>query len=376
MRFTLYPPLEEIDSDLFGTEPPVDEKARIGPSQQISGALDLQMPGFLSELVRRRVASQEAFPPAPPAAGQIRRFAYIPESGQPGRMLGRAYGILLGACLGGRRWSGWIVAQEADYASDRDLLLEEDDGPVAPEAAMIQTWNPVQVQLQGDEAILGKLSPRRLAAVLALADGATERDTFVAPRAGRIGAWNLDEETVVVSGTPLGDDADPRHAYQRLYRSLAAEIRAAATRQVQPLPAAGRQGEQGWLGWLNGIFVRPVWTYGALTVLLSQGLWLLVSGNLAPEYGEVYRSAGHVQQSRACAPRIRIIFKPEASYADVAVTLRRVGATLADGPSETGDLWITLLTEQSPQDAVRILKISPLVEAADIVAPEKGSCAK
>lgn len=373
MRFTLYPPLEVIDCDLFGTESPVEEKARIGPLSQISGALDLQMPGFLSELVRRRVEAQEAFPPAPPAAGQIRRFAYIPEAGQPGRMLGRAYGILLGAGLGGGRWSGWIVAQEADYASDRDLLLEEDDGPVAPEAAMIQTWNPAQVQLQGDEVILGKLSPRRLAAVLALADGGTERGAFVAPRAGRIGAWNIDEETVVVSGTPLGDDADPRHAYQRLYRDLAAEITAAATRQVQSLSAAGRQG---WLGWLNGIFVRPVLTYGALTVLLSQGLWLLVSANLAPEYGEVYRSASHVQQSRACAPRIRIIFKPEASYADVAVTLRRVGATLADGPSETGDVWITLLTEQNTQDAVRILKISPLVEAADIVAPEKGNCGK
>jgi len=376
MRYALYPPLEVIDSDLFGQEPPVEKLAPTGTTPVTGGALDLQMPAFMSELVARRVASEAAFPPASPATGQIRRFAHIPETGQPGRMLGRAYGILLGACLGGRCWSGWLVAQEADYASDRDLLLEEGDGLVAPEAAIIQAWNPVQVQLRGDEAILGKLAPHRLAAVLALADGDREQGSFVAPRPGRLGAWNLDDQTVVVTGTPLGDDTDPRHAYQRLYRDLAVEISTAAARQTSRQAEIGRQGERGWLGWLNRIFVRPVWTYGALTVLLSQGIWLLVSGGLAPELAEVYRSAGYVQKSMACAPRIRVMFKPDASYAEVAVTLRRVGATLADGPSETGEVWITLLTEQRTQDAVRMLKISPRVEDADIVAPEKGSCAK
>jgi hypothetical protein len=373
MKYELYPPLGLISSDLFGQETPAEENA---PAEQMSPAsdkLDLEMPAFLSELVQRRVASQATYPPAPPAVGHIRRFACIPEANRPGRLLGRSYGVLLGACLGGHYWSGWIVAQEADYATDRDLLLQEEDGPIAPEAAMIQAWNPVRVQVRGDEVVLGKLSPHRLAAVLHLADEAADRGSFVAPRPGRIGAWNLDHQTAVVTGTPLGDDTDPRHSYQQLYRNLATEISAAAVRQTEAQPEVTRPS---LIGWMNRTFVRPVWTYAALTVLLSQGLWLLASSGLSPEYEGVYRSAGHVQRPGACEPRVRIIFKPDTPYADVAVILRRVGATLADGPSETGEVWITLPTDQSTQEATSTLKLSQLVEAADVVAPEKGSCSK
>lgn len=371
MKYTLFPPLGLIRNDLFGDEETSAERTPAEAASEASDAPTMEMPAFLLDLVQRRAASQAAFPPEPPAAGQIRRFANIPEPQQPGRELGRTFGVLLGAGLGGQCWSGWIVAQEADYATDRDLVLQEDDGPFSPDAAMVQTWNPVRVHVRGDEAILGKLSPQRQAVVRMLAERKADPDEFVAPRPGRIGAWDLDAENVVVTGTPVDDETDPRHGYQRLYRTLATEVSAAAVRQA-PVPA-----EPLWqrlFGWMNQTFVRPAWTFGALAVLVAQGVWLIAASELVLEDGETYRSAA--RQQAACAPRIRIMFKPDTPYADVAVLLRGVAATLVDGPSETGEVWVMLPADQDAQEAATSLKLSPVVEAADMVVPDKGTCSK
>lgn len=182
------------------------------------------MPDFISDLIERQAAAFQAHPPAPPAVGQIRCLAAIPE----GRPLGRNVAVLLGAHLGGKRWSGWLVAQEVDYAADRDIVIEADDGPADPLAGMVQTWNPVRVLIDGQERILAKLSPLRLAAVMALAD-APQAGAGVKPKPGKVYGWDLDAGIVVATGTPLGDADDPRHEYRALYRQLAAEINAAAS---------------------------------------------------------------------------------------------------------------------------------------------------
>lgn len=370
MSSVLYPALAVIEAGLRG-----DDQAAAGDAREDAGpVLDdaaLVMPPFLRELVERKVASQRAFPPAPPAVGQIRALAAIPHADGSSRALGRAYACLLGASLGGGRWSGWLVAQESDYAGERDLLCEQSDGPIAPEAAMVQAWNQLECVIRGDEPILGVLAPPRLAAVRQLGEMAAAGTQFVAPRPGRIGAWNLDADTVVVTGTPLGEADDPRHRYQQLYRELAVELTAAAAPRAAVPSAAVRRS---WLAWLQETLVRPAWTFGALALVLLQAGLLLTLTIPAGDDGTAYRGAGMVKRD-PCAPAIRAVFRPETSYADVVITLRRVEGGLVDGPSETGEVWLTLPTDQKAQEAANILKQSEWVEVADVV-PARGKCAR
>jgi hypothetical protein len=287
--------------------------------------------------------------------------------------LNRSYGVLLGASQGGKCWSGWIVAQEGDYATDRDLVLQEEDGPLSPDAVLVQAWNPVRLWLQGDEEILGKLARHRLAAVRELAEDGVNKDAFVAPRPGRIGAWNLADGSTVVTGTPLLDTSDPRKKYQQLYGDLAAEISLASVTQPQ---LRTRPTKLEVFGWLQQLFVRPAWTFGAMALVLAQGLWIMFSFSLPQEEPAIYRGASPSHKADACTPRIHIIFRPNAPFAEVVVLLHQLEATLVDGPSETGEVWFTVPNDQKIQDAAGVLKLNPLVESADLVPIEKRSCSK
>lgn len=372
MKHDLYPPLESLKTDLFGqavAPPPEPEQAEaLEPAPQLSPA-DLAMPAFLQELVRRRVDADVAYAAEAPAVGQVRRIDAVRGLDGTGRAVGRSFGVLLGASLGGRRWSGWIVAQEGEYASERDLILQEDDGIADPVAVMVQAWNPVEVALRGDEAIIGKLPAATLEAVARLGDPGFAPDEFVAPRPGRIGAWDLDPDTTVVTGTPLGEQDDPRHEYRALYHALARQVSAAG--QAQPARAQHRR--TGWLHWLQDTFVRPAWTFGALAVVVLQGAWMLGLHTAQPDQIQVYRS-NPAPSAQVCASRLRIMFKPDAVYAEVVVTLRRLDATLVDGPSETGEVWIAPARDQAPQELAAMLRQSRLVEQVDLIEPDPRVC--
>jgi len=371
MKHELYPPLSLLRSDLF--DPPAaapsdgDEAAR---DDAIAAAPAPDMPAFLQELVRRRVDAAAAHAPQAPAVGQIRRLDAVPGHDGARRAVGRSFGVLLGASLGGRRWSGWLVAQESAYASERDLVLQEDDGVADPLAAMVQAWNPVEVALRGDEAILARLPANLLGAVMRLGDESAAAGEFVAPRPGRIGAWDLDEQTTVVTGTPLGEDDDPRHAYRRLYRELAQEVSAAA--RAAPQATGARDVRSSWWERLQHTFVRPAWTFGALALVVAQGAWMLG----AQDNGEQLYRGAHVPAAQACQTQLRLLFRPDAAYADVIVTLRRADATLVDGPSETGEVWIVPAGDQDPNELAGMLRQSRLVEQADVIEPDRRRCAR
>lgn len=372
MKHDLYPPLESLKADLFGQAEAQAPDAAQPDAQEDAPPLspaDLAMPAFLQELVRRRVEADAAYPPQAPAVGQVRRLDAVQGLEGAGRAVGRSFGVLLGASQGGRRWLGWLVAQEGEYASERDLVLQEDDGVADPVAVMVQAWNPVEVALRGDEAIIGKLPAATLGAVARLGDPGFMPDDVVAPRPGRIGAWDLDRDTTVVTGTPLGEQDDPRHGYQALYRALAREVSAAA--QARQVPA--RPARAGWLHWLQATFVRPAWTFGALAVVVLQGAWMLGLHGPQPDEIQAYRS-GQAPLAQACAPRLRVMFRPDSVYADVIVVLRRADATLVDGPSETGELWIAPARDQAPQELAAMLRQSRLVEQVDLVEPDPRLC--
>lgn len=375
MKHSLHPPLTLIEADLRNAkrvhveEPPLDDEEEAGPDMVVP-----EVPPYLLDLIKRKVASQAAFPPQPLAVGQIRRISSIYSSDGSSRQLGRSCGVLLQACLGGQRWSGWVVAQEADYAGERDLVLQENDGVLDLDAAMVQTWNPVELLLRGDEELLGKLSSERLGAVIKLADWhAGPNDEFTPSRPGRIGAWDLDEHTIVVTGTPVRDKDDPRVVYRRLYAELSAELRVAAT-PVAPSKQENQGKHGSILAWIRRPFLSPGWAIAGLMALVFQGMWLSGAISLGEEE-ERYRGSAQGGASGGCTVSVKIQFKPGVSYSDVVTrALRPSGASIYDGPSEHGEIWVKPPHDLPAKDLAAMLEQSGLVENADVVEPDRRLC--
>lgn len=363
MARTLYPPLEVIRAGLFESPDMSNHAASCPPEQELphEGDESESMPAFIRELMARQAATAQAYPSAPPAVGQILSLSAIPAAdGSPPRQLGRSCGVLLAAHLGGKQWSGWLVAQEVDYASHQDLVLEEADGPLDPAAGMVQAWNPVRVQLLGHEQILGKLSPIRLAAVLALAEH-TDAPPTLKPSPGRIGAWDLDNHLTVLTGTPPAGKDDPRQGYRTLYRQLAEEITRAAQPEIRTTALPARS--QGFFGRLMQTFIRPAWTFGAMaaTALLALNL-LLESGSVQQI---AYWDASST--SRQASPQVdgkvvRITLDEQAHLSVLRELLALPGASLRHLEFQ-GDLaivWLHLKPGKAETIDAQLVRITKL----------------
>lgn len=361
-RSQLYPPIERLRRELFST---LDIPAPPEPAPDLDPAGDdaipPPMPDFLREHIARTVAAQAAYPSAPPAVGQIRAISAVNTiERQNSRPLGRNVGVLLSAHLGGKRWQGWLVTADTDYATDRDLLVEEEDGPADPQAGMIMTRLPLRVMLQGDEAIFAKLSPARLGAVIALAESPVGAEPLPS-RPGHIFARDLDTDHVGITGSPLGAPNDPRHAYFALHQRLADEMTAAADASVAQ--AEGKPARSSLLGWLFGRHWAPAPVLAGLVALIvAQGLWLNA------EDTEIQRYRGQPAATVPCASvaRLRVTFKTNAPQEGVVLLLRKAEAHVINGPSETGEWWLSLPTDAAVDQALALFQHSPLV--ADVIA--------
>lgn len=376
MSMPLHPRLAEIERDLFGSE---DETApESGADVDPAIGADFApppMPARLLELVQRRVAAMQK--DLPPAVGQIRVLARVSNGPAGGRSYGKTCAVLLERWLGGQCWAGSVVAQEAAYAADRDLVLQQDDGVIAPEAAMVQAWNPVEVELSGDEVLLGTLSPAALRAVLTLGDPGFAMHAFVAPRPGRVGAWDLDADTTVVTGTPLDEDDDPRLAYQALYRRLAAEVTRDTLARRTVAEVSQVSAGVGRLSWLRQVFVRPVVTLGLLAFVVGQAGWMLAGHQPdSVDNSTIYRGVTQEADALRCRAKLRIVFKLDTPYAELVLALRRADATLIGGPSQTGEIWVLPPADQAPQEAAAMLQKHQLVERVDVIPAETSKCGR
>jgi hypothetical protein len=198
------------------------------------------LPARLAEKVHQRVVAQELKLSRTPRPGLIAR---IDQAEGPDGPLGWDVSRPLVALLSEPTehpeiWYGWLMASETDYAAHWDLLLEEEDQPYDPLAAMVQTWNPVHVYAPAISASLGRLSPGRLAAVRGLAcdlGGASPDASDAAP--GTLVQRTTSAGHLVLTGSPLGDDTDPRWRYQELYFAAAGFVRAMARHALKHLNA-------------------------------------------------------------------------------------------------------------------------------------------
>lgn len=125
-------------------------------------------------------------------------------------------------------------------------------------------------------------------------------------------------------------------------------------RELHPRPS--------FLGRLANWFARPhripAPAIAFVTVLLvAQGVALVA---LMPEREAAERYRG-VAGKCEDGPRIRAVFKPDAPHVEVVVLLRKADASITAGPSETGELWLSIPKGRSLDEALAVLKSSKLV---------------
>ncbi len=203
------------------------------------------LPAHLAEQIEARVAANALNLASEPRPGLILQIdsARTP-SGPLDRDLARPLAVLLSEPAEHPSvWYGWLMSPETDYASYWDLLLEEEDTPVDPSVAMVQVYNPVHIYCPAATRALGQLGPNRLAAVRALAADFLLGQMTDLPAAdpGVLLQRATSAGHLIVTGTPLGDEEDPRHTYQELYIVVADYIRAMASQALaelaEPAPA-------------------------------------------------------------------------------------------------------------------------------------------
>ncbi len=371
----LQPPLSVIEHDLFADAEPMEPSPPliepIRPDHADALTATAEPPPYLREAIERRVRAHAAHASDRPlAAGQIRRIAEVMNADGSRRALLRPVALLLDRAVAGTdRWTGWLVAADVDYASAWDVLLEADvDEPFDPAAGMVQLWNPVTCAVSPGADLLAQLSAERLAALRAAAEcfphlerAGTPRPGFVAPRtvAG----------AVLLTGSPLGDSADPRRAYQSLYLQLALALGAPAGAgqadgKVVPLGrSATPRKPHAWQRQPN------LWVAIAATVMVVQGG--VIGFLLQPGPGDeaaLYRSAGPAAERQG---QIEVSFRPEAPEAEIRRLLIDIGGEIVGGPGQLGYYRIHL-KDGDVARAMDKLKASPVVDSVESVVAKGG----
>ena len=276
-HFPLFPPIEQIEHRLLGISeglmeatdrgemsPDIAEAVRRSPEwmayqsdirgdRSTPSTGDFQPPPVvpypIRDLIARRVAANSLASLSLPAPGQIVSVEKIvtPQPAQLDAVMRVPLHVLLDAPAEAPAvWHGWLVSAETDYAGWWDFVLQEQDLPFDPEAAMVQLWNPVRLYLPMAARVVGRLSPARLQSVRSLAAdfalGETPPDKVV--WSGRVSSRLTSAGLRVTTGSALGDDDDTRHSYQQLNIAAAEAIREPARLALRTLAEipAGREG--------------------------------------------------------------------------------------------------------------------------------------
>ncbi len=258
-HFPLSPPIDLIEKQLFGvTEGLIEAVQRGETSSNIADVVkrsveweeyqvDLDeeklrdhtvgidisptnIPNHIQDFIKRRVAASSLHSLSPPAAGQIVSVEEIitPKIGQlDAVMLTPLYVLLDAQSETSNIWHGWLVSAETDYAGWWDFVLQEQDAPFDPEAAMVQVWNPVRLYLPMLKRVVGRLTPFRLQTVRALVADflLTTPPADIPAWPGRVASRTTSSGLTVTTGGPLGNISDDRHRYQSIYFEAAEAIR-------------------------------------------------------------------------------------------------------------------------------------------------------
>jgi hypothetical protein len=361
---SLWPPIEVIASNLqTGSEPALHFPASTesGSDAQVD-AMALEMPAFIRDKVRQRLASRAAQFDTQPRAGQIWRFDGKPDELAP-------LCVLIDQDLGNHHWLGWIAASETDYASNKDVLLEPQDEPFDPLGAMVQTWNPVEVDVRKAARVLAQLGLHRLEAIREVAGGKSEEGGGA--RAGFVAPLKTQAGVSVLSGTRITHADDPRRQYQTLYGTAARTLeQQLGTTKVVPLPQ--RRNIVRKAGWAIAACVMLAQAVIIANMMQEQSNYHIYYqtgfiGNVPQDPDknhlskdvEAYRSSPVLASDEVI---LEVFFKPDAKAVDIRKLMTRLNANIVAGPGEFGQYRVKVKLAVR-QEAAELIKASGLVDA-------------
>ena len=274
--------------------------------------------GVPEHVMARFARRSDAAPLAarPIAGGQIHLLARRPGFGA----------VLLDAWDGTQqRWRGWLVTPDASYADACGLVVEERDAPADPRAGLVLCDMPVVVAVTDLGACLGVFSQERLQAVRWLETHGRANGAAAAP--GVIARVALPGDGYALTGTPLSSELgkDGRVAYRQLLRQGLQQLQIAsadaAAPQMTPIKPANAN------RWLKIV------TAVAASVMVVQSAWLFLPKDQAVVGNAEFRSGGSGVETGV---RTRVLFRAEATEAEIRTWLRREQLEIVAGPDTLG----------------------------------------
>ncbi|PJC97721.1 hypothetical protein GQ37_014455 [Janthinobacterium sp. BJB1] len=294
------PSIEVLDADVAGTTP--DWRG-------------IAVPEHLMERFARR---SDAAPLAarPIAGGQIHLLAPCPGFGA----------VLLDAWDSAQqRWRGWLVTPDASYADACGLVVEERDAPADPRAGLVLCDMPVTVAVTDLGACLGVFSQERLQAARWLETHGRANGAAAAP--GVIARVALPGDDYGLTGTPLSSELgkDARVVYRQLLRQGLQQLQIApadaAAPQMTPIKPANAS------RWLKIV------TAVAASVMVVQSAWLFLPKDQAVVGNAEFRNGGSGVETGV---RFRVLFRAEATEAEIRTWLQREQLEIVAGPDTLG----------------------------------------
>ena len=269
-------------------------------------------------LLQRFERRSDAAPLAarPIAGGQIHLLARLPGFGA----------VLLDAWDSTRqRWRGWLVTPDASYADACGLVVEERDAPADPRAGLVLCDMPVTLAVTDLGACLGVFSQERLQAARWLELHGRANGATAAP--GVIARVALPGGDYALTGTPLSSELgkDGRVAYRQLLRQGLQQLQIASADAVAPAMSPVKAANASrWLKIVTAV---------AASVMVVQSAWLFLPKEGAVVGNAEFRSGG---SSVETGVRTRVLFRAEATEAEIRTWLQREQLEIVAGPDTLG----------------------------------------
>jgi hypothetical protein len=291
---------ELLDADVSGDTP--DWRGIAVPEHVLAG------------FARRSDAAPLAARPI--AGGQIHLLARCPGFGA----------VLLDAWDSTRqRWCGWLVTPDTSYADACGLVVEERDAPADPRAGLVLCDMPVILAVTDLGACLGVFSQERLQAARWLETHGRANAATAAP--GVIARVALPGDDYALTGTPLSSELgkDGRVAYRQLLRQGLQQLQIAAADALAPVakPVQAANASR-WLKLVTAV---------AASVMVVQSAWLFLPKENAVVGNAEFRNGGSGVETGV---RTRVLFRAEATEAEIRSWLQREQLEIVAGPDTLG----------------------------------------